>query len=249
MKTSNLLLFVLLMGLAQGCSKKEESSNDSTDSNQAIINPFLPGVPTGTVTSDTTTGTVPFTPVSRAMMENYIASHPLNNPTGYRIRISLKNAGENRYAGEIRLSYEDNGRTYTGIFTAPEGKNAKYESLGENLDVGKYKAHYNYWFHLNGQTVFQGMFQDTYGAVVLVIDSALNLGDAQGMGQISGSLWFKNFAYSYAPQSTTRNCWFIYMGPYDCRSTTVITKSQLEPSDGYRKLGTFSGVVASQVFQ
>ncbi len=251
MKTSNLLLFALLVGIAQGCSKKEESSSETVGNTQAIVNPLLPGVPNGTGTSvaDSTSGTVPFTPVSRQMMENYIASHPLNNPTNYRISMNLKNAGENHYAGEIRLSYEDNGRTYTGIFNAPEGKNESYPSRGENLDVGKYKSQYNYWFRLGNQTVFQGQFQDSYGAVVLIIDSAVNLGDAQGLGQVSGSLWFKNFAYSFAPQSTTRNCWFIYMGPYDCRSTTVITKSQLEPSDGYRKLGTFSGVVAAQVFQ
>ena len=250
MKTSNLLLLVLLMGIAQGCSKKEDKAEDAAAAaTPAIGSPLLPNVPNGGVSSDSTTGTVAFTPVSRAMMENYIASHPLNNPTGFRISMAMKNAGENHYAGEIRLSYEDNGTTHTGIFTAPEGRNESYPSLGQNLDVGKYKAQYNYWFRMGGRTVFQGQFQDSYGAVVLIIDNAINLGDAQGMGKISGSLWFKNFAYSFAPQSTVRNCWFIYDGPYDCKSTTVITKSQLEPSDGYRMLGTFSGVVASQAFQ
>ena len=244
MKTSNLLLFVLLAALAQGCSKKE--NNSSSDSAPAAATTFgsTPFI------ADTTTGTVPFTPVSKAMMENYVASHPLNNPTNYRVKIAMTNAGDHRYAGQIQLSYEDNGVTHTGVFDAPTGVNESFPSLGTNRDVGKYKSHYNYWYKLGGRTVFSGMFQDSYGAVILIIDSAINLGDAQGMsGTISGSLWFKNFSYSYAPQSPERNCWFVYNGPYDCRSTTIINKSSLEPSDGYRKLGSFSGAVTSDIFQ
>jgi hypothetical protein len=250
MKTPKLLIYVLLAGLiASGCAQKaNDSSSSDTAAVPPVASPLLPGVPVGTTVSSSTAGTVPFVPVSMTMMENYVASHPLNNPSGFRISINLTGVGDMRYGGEIRLSYEDNGQTYTGIFTAPPGLNADFASDGYSQNVGQYKSQYNYWFNLNGKTVFSGYFQDSYGAVVLVIDNAINLGDAQGAGTLSGSLWFKNFAYSFAPQSTDRNCWFIYMGPYQCGSTTVSTKSDLNPSDGYRQLGTFSGLVTSQAF-
>jgi hypothetical protein len=254
MKKFSLLTMVVVGSLMVfGCSKKEENKSETATVPtpgpvaSPINIPQLPGAPIPT-TAGTATA-LPFTPVSKEMMEYYVASHPLNNPSNYNVQIQLKNAGEFRYAGEVRISYTDSGRTYTGIFTAPEGVNSAYPSMGEARDSGLYKSHYNYWFVNNGKTVFTGFFQDPYGAIVLVIDSAINLGDGQGNSTVSGSIWFKNFAYSFAPQSTERNCWFIYMGPYDCRSSTVINKSAIEPSDGYRKLGTFSGLVTTQAFQ
>lgn len=256
MKKHNLVLFALAgVLITQGCSNKS-ADNASSPAVAAVPNtaapvlpPTLPVVqPSGASTAPQigTNGTVVFTPVSKAVMEAYVASHPLNNPTDFRVTINLRHVGNLRYGGDVKISYVDNGQTYMGVFNAPEGVNSSDYAL---LDAGKMKAEYNYWHVLGGQTVFSGFFQDTYGGIVLTIENTVNLGDGQGSSTVSGSIWFRNFAYSFAPQSTHRNCWFIYMGPYDCRSDSIISKSSLVPTNGYTKLGTFSGLVTSQAFQ
>lgn len=253
MKKSTVLFFALIGLWVSGCQNKTETNSD-TATVPAPTPPPAPALPPpGSLPSlptqqSATASFVPFTPVSKEMMENYVASHPLNNPSNYQVSIKLRHVGDLRYGGEVRISYTDSGQTYTGIFTAPDGVNSSYPSLGRAKDSGLYKAQYNYWFNSGGKTVFSGFFQDPYGAIVLVIDNALNQGDGQGSTTVSGSIWFRNFAYSFAPQSSERNCWFIYMGPYDCRSGNVISKAALEP-DGYRKLGTFSGLVSATAFQ
>jgi hypothetical protein len=264
MKSQKVLVIAVLGAfMAVGCSKKSSSSN--SDTTVAVVPPpttVTPvPIPTGTSGSPTPIGgnTVAFQPVSQMMMEAYTGAgpnqHPLNNPSNYRLTVALHNVGEYHYAGEIRISYTDNGQTYTGIFTAPDGKNEAFPSNGYNRDVGLYKAQYNYWFNYQNQTVFSGFFQDPYGAIVLVLDNSNNLGDGQGATTISGSVWFRNFATTYAQQSDLRNCWFIYMGPYDCRNDIVATKSGLYPASqsntdttNYRLLGTFSGLSIKDAF-
>lgn len=250
MKNFNSKLMILLAGIslmAVGCGKSNQSTVDSSvvDSGGDTTTPTSPTTP-GTGTGTTTgTNTVTFVPVSMAEMNTYVGTHPLNNPTNIQITVATTNQGEARYGGYVKISYTDNGIRYNGVFESGTGKNPNYSSLKDN---SKYQAHYNYWFMLNGQKVFTGMFQDKYGAIVLTIDSVVNSGDGQGGSYVTGSVYYKNFAYSYATQSPYRKCWFIYEGPYDCRSSTVINKNGIVPA-GYTKLGTFSGLNVAQAFK
>jgi hypothetical protein len=76
----------------------------------------------------------------------------------------------------------------------------------------------NKWFVSNGQQVFHGIYQDTAGAIVLVVDSVLSQGDGGGSSILGGSIWFQNFGYTNAAQGPNLMCWEIRIGPYDCRT-------------------------------
>lgn len=246
MKTFNSKLIVLLAMfslMAVGCGKSEQfqtNSNGVTPLNNNGAIPVSPDGPQGSSGSAVTgSNTVDFTPVSIAEFNSYVAMHPLNNPMNFKITVDLSNAGNGRYAGIVKLSYSDTGYNYEGRFEAGSGTNVDMYDL---RDAGLMEAEYNRWFILNGKYYFSAVFQDNYGAIVLVFDNYVNQGDAQGSGFVSGSVYYKNFAQSYATQSSYRKCWFLYNGPYNCRASAVINKDAPYPGDGFRKLGTFSGL-------
>lgn len=256
MKTLNTKLIVLVAALGfgvVGCSKSgggfDASTPVSTSTTTNNVLPTLPG--TSGIDGDTTTTVPTFTPVSLAEMNAYVGSYPLNNPTNYQLSINLQQDGYGSYYGSVNLSYTDNGVQHSGTFSSSSGVNNNYESYGTALDVGVPRSAYNTWFTVGGKTVFSGFFQDQFGAIVLIVDNAssVNQGDGQGGGYISGQIWYRNFATSYATQGTERQCWFIYAGPYDCRSNIVKTKTGLYPTDSYRKLGDFKGILKSSAFQ
>ena len=261
MKTAyKMILIGSLMAVAGvGCSSNSSNSEMPIDQNPIVVTPDAPSAPpdnTGTDTSSSVgTNSVAFTPVSLAEMNTYVATHPLNAPTNFKVTVDLQadaadNAGP-RYYGQIKISYVDNGQTYEGVFDSGSGTNSKLPYSPNN---GMKEYYYNHWFKnpANNLTSFSGYFQDPYGAVVLVIDNAagsIDLGDGQGSQTVlSGSIWYKNFPYSYAPQGPERKCWYITVGPYQCGSSTVTSKSALNPS-GYRKLGTFTGLNLSTSFK
>jgi hypothetical protein len=246
MKTKSLILLAILGAvMVSGCGKSSSSTaTPPATTPPPTTPPVIPGG--GNTQPPLGANTVTFAPVSKARMEEYVGTRPLNNPSDFRLTVALKNVGGYKYAGEIKISYLDNGQTYTGIFTAPEGNNSSFDGMHDN---GTLKAVYNYWFNFDGKTVFNGFFQDQYGAIVLVVDNYIDQGDGQGTTTLSGSVYFRNFPQSFAPQSTERNCWFVYAGPYDCRSYTVMNKTNTVPSDGYKLLGTFSGLVTNAAFQ
>ncbi|MGZ3770572.1 MAG: hypothetical protein ACXVCP_13375 [Bdellovibrio sp.] len=258
MKTLNSKLLLLISAVALmgiGCSK--------SDNFQAVSNlgpttgltggtgtiPTAPNGP-GSATSASTTpsgpNTATFVPVSIAEFNSYVAMHPLNNPTDFKITVDLQEVSNKRYAGTVKISYIDTGYNYTGTFEAGSGTNQDLYNL---KDAGLLEAEFNRWFIINNNYYFSAFFQDAYGAIVLVFDNYVNQGDAQGGGIMSGSVYYKNFAQSYAQQSPYRKCWYIYEGPYDCRADAVIYKNAVYPGDGYRKLGTFSGLQQSAVFK
>jgi hypothetical protein len=258
MKEEYMKKFILVITLIAslfgvGCSsKKNEAAPPPTDSTPVPVNPVDDtGTPTGGGTGGGITNpegdAVTFVPVDFATFNTYVGTHPINSPKDIKISVNLKNNGSLRYYGAIRISYQDNGQTFTGTFESGEGKNIDLKGLRDNNEM---ESKYNYWFAKDGKTVFSGYYQDQYGAIVLVIDKSINQGDGQGSGYVSGSVYFKNFAQSMAYQSPNRKCWWIYDGPYDCRSTTVSTKSGLYPTtnEGYRKLGTFSGLSRVNAF-
>jgi len=252
MKNSKLILILATLALlGVGCAK-EMKAGDGQVATAPIINPTYPmnappGQGAGTPGDNWSYGsTVTFTPDSMEIFSVYVASHPINNPTNIKLNVNVVDVGASHFGGQIKIAYDDAGKHWEGYFVAGTGTNQKFDSMGTNRDVGLYHAQYNTWF--NGGANFTGFFQDSAGAIVLVIDQVVNQGDGQGNSFVSGSIWFKNFKQTMAPQGDQRYCWFIYDGPYDCRSSAVKNKSSAYPNDGYRRLGTFTGLSRSKAF-
>lgn len=249
----NLKILIATLALTGfGCSRSSSSgSADPSTAVTAYVPPDATVVPVtnpSTVTPPAATNSVAFTPVSVSEMQ-YYAGHSLYAPSNYKITLNLTNDGTNRYYGAVAISYTDAGYQYSGNFETGSGTNPYL--AGSNSNYLKQYA-YNVWFNLNSKTVFSGFFQDTYGGVVVVIDSvttaaANNSDGLAGSAVLGGSIWYRNFQVppGSAPQGPMRNCWYISQGPYDCRSSSVMYKNALEPSDTYRKLGTFSGLSMS----
>lgn len=253
MKNSKLILVLATLALlGVGCAKEMKASDGNAIVTPPVVNPTFPtnappGQGAGSAGDSWAYGnTVAFTPDSLEIFNTYVGTHPLNNPSNVKLNVNLIDVGNGKFGGQVKLAYDDAGQHYEGYFVAGTGKNQSFPSMSTNRDVGLFHAEYNYWFANN--TKFSGYFQDAYGAVVLVIDNVVNQGDAQGSAYVSGSLWFKNFTKTMAPQGTERYCWFIYDGPYNCRSQTVMDKSNVYPSNSYRRLGTFTGLSKSKAF-
>ncbi|MGZ3744178.1 MAG: hypothetical protein ACXWRA_10045 [Pseudobdellovibrionaceae bacterium] len=255
MKNSKLILILASLALlGAGCAKEMKATDPAAPAVAAppVVNPTFPvNAPPGQGVSSAGNNwaygsSATLSPDSLDIFNTYVGTHPLNNPTNVKLNVNVVDVGGGHFGGQVKIAYDDAGQHYEGYFVAGTGTNQSYPSYGTNQDVGLYHAQYNYWFN-NGKN-FSGYFQDAYGAIVLVIDSVMNQADAQGSAYVGGSIWFKNFAKTLAPQGTERYCWFIYSGPYDCRSVTVMDKSNPLPSDGYRRLGTFTGLSKSKAF-
>lgn len=202
---------------------------------------------------------VVFTPDSLATFNEYVATHPLNNPTDFRLYLDFTDVGNGRWGGHVVIGYRDNNQIYSGNFSTlnPNGNTSNrvsYKDWYKNLP----NAEFNQWFNHQGKDVFHGFYQDAYGAIVVVIDDGVNLGDGQGVTELKGSVWFKNFSRAPAPQymgGHGEQCWFLLPpSPYECgtfkdSSGRVNTTSALYPSNGYKRLGTFSGVKAGRAFR
>lgn len=245
---------IAFMFVVLGCSKPKSNSADVPA--PVVVPPPVapPGaniIPPGSGGALGNNGghTVEFTPKDLATMTDYVAISPLNNPTNFKINVNLAQVEAGRYGGEVRISYIDNGMTHQGVFKAGTGKNQKLDGL---RDSGLYESEYNYWFQYNNRTVFSGYFQDNFGALVLVISRDESVGesaDAEGYsGAYTGHVYYKNFTKQFSTQSPYRSCWFIYNGPYDCRSNIVSTKCGLYPEAGYKFLGTFKNLDISKAF-
>lgn len=216
---------------------------------------------------------------SAAALTAYVASHPVNNPQDMRVSVKLVEtaAGSNQFYGQVMLSYSDNGQYYTGKFKTEDRRNPTGSTAtAGNLYPGVHHAYYNNWLLWNGKYGFHGFFQDSLGAVMLVIDATVDQGDGAGATEVSGSIWFKNYANSMAPPNAQSiPCWFLTAGPYDCRTFLkasgtdgyIDSGSALYPTDsvwytsrsshpyhveeparGWRRLGTFSGLNKAKAF-
>lgn len=240
---SKIALVIVMAIFGWGCAKK------GSDSSVAEVNTGGGVQPAPTPTTPIGGNVVTWQPVSLAEMNSFVMLHPLNAPYNYRLTVDLQDIGSGRYAGSVKVGYYDNGQYFEGVFESGSGYN---QVSYHNLDVGKSEAEFNQWFMYGGKRVFHGFFQDAYGAVMLVIDDGIDLGDGGGLTMVSGSIWYKNFTTSYAYQSPEK-CWFIRIGPYDCRTfvgpgDVINTTSALYPGNGYRKLGTFTGLDKPRAF-
>lgn len=259
MKATKLLTIALALSvISAGCSK-----SNSTNS-QLVNTPGIPGVVPGAVIVDPTAptngsatfyggSTSTFNPVSLQTMNKYVATHPLNNPTDFRINVNLASVGSGRYGGTISISYLDNGIQYNGEFKAGLGRNQSMKGMYDNNTL---ESEYNYWFNFENKLIFTGFFEDQYGAITISLEPMTTTptsgNDAEPIltGPYRGTVYFKNFAVTTAPHSPYRSCWFTYIGPYDCRSNVIQTKCGVNPGAeaGYEKLGTFDNININQAF-
>jgi hypothetical protein len=267
MKSKMVIVLAALSLMGVGCAKEKSR----LDSNAVVVNGFNgptfppsapPGAGAGSAGDSWNYGsTVDFRPTSIEVMEDYVASHPLNNPSDFKININLQDvtggASVKKYAGHVKIRYADNGATQEGYFQSGTGT---VRTSWEGRDTGKVEAEYNQWFTFNGKEAFHAFFQDRMGAIVIVIDQTLDLGDGAGSDTVAGSVWYKNFGVTNAPASPEK-CWFVRIGPMDCRTfmpgdgsstpdagSNIVTTSALFPSNGYKKLGTFTGLSRSKAF-
>lgn len=261
MKTKILLLLLLIMAsfVGVGCSNGKTAAAPPATDTPIVPTPIDPGGPGGGGTGGGLTtadgDVVDFIPVDFETFNAWYGKTPLNSPKNFKISVNLKPVNETtfKYYGKINISYEDNGQTFMAILESGSGTNVEIKGSDTN---GLLESVYNYWYlGKDKQTVFSGFYQDHLGSIVFVVDKTVDQGDGQGAAYVSGSVYFKNFSQSFATQSTQRKCWFINGDPYggtiyDCRSPTIIGKSDLYPTtgEGYRKLGTFSGLSKVKAF-
>lgn len=235
----------MVAALGVGCSSKNE---DAATATVPVDNGVIPTAPSGTTDGSSTistTNTVDFVPTSFEEFNSYVATHPLNAPTNFKLTVDLTNNG-GRYYGSVKLTYEDNGQIWGSAgLDSGSGTNAELPYSSSN---GLQEYAYNVWFNSGGKYVFSGVFQDNIGAVVLVVDDVVSQADAQGGSYVSGSVWYRNFAQVQAPQGPYRKCWYITTGPYDCRDDAFIYKNSIYPTTNYRKLGTFGGLLKTKAF-
>ncbi|OQW53680.1 MAG: hypothetical protein A4S09_07185 [Proteobacteria bacterium SG_bin7] len=247
MKRLTFLLAVL--ALAAGCGHGDEVK----------LNPPVPGaVPVNQGGGNPSPNEVKLNVVSASTLSDF-AKWPLNNPTNVKVKISLNDLGApssgaaTRYGGSLGISFEDSGYYASSPFTTG----------GSQSD-----AMYNYWMVKSGKSVFRAFFEDqgrpfkkVSGGLVLVIDESNDLGDGATDPLASGSIWFLNFEDSGAPQ-TDKRCWFVSLGPYDCRAFldgngSINMGTRIFPEmrtlttgfqPGYKKLGTFTNLNLLKAF-
>ncbi|MCB0355832.1 MAG: hypothetical protein KDD40_02435 [Bdellovibrionales bacterium] len=187
--------------------------------------------------------------------KNYLLSEytgrSMNDPKNMTLNVNFVKIGENNWGGTITTAYEENGYTYYWYF-----------STGSSEEATKY----NKWFEKDGKLVFHAVLEDfEMGAVVIVIDDFLDLGDGHIEDSVSGSIWFKNYGITYAPHPPT-HCWFVsFKGtdtgtPYDCRpwpssdgynntyASVYPTRQSEDPYKGYKKLGNFQNLSLEKAF-
>ena len=256
MKKSLLILFAAM--IMSACAKEFKRSESSQPAIAPVPTPPVININNGPSSLEdlySFGSTTAFTPDSRAIFEQYVVSHTINDPQNMAINVNLVevDGDKNIYGGSVRIRYVDTGEVFEGVF-----RSGASTVSGTYRDNGKNEAEYNQFFQWEGKEVFHGFFSDTFGAIVLVIDDIVDLGDGTGStAGMSGSVWFKNFNSTVAPPSPNR-CWFIYptIGghdtPYDCRTFLVNghvdTTSALYPNRGYVRLGTFQNLNRAEAF-
>lgn len=247
-KPSYIVILLMAAFIFTGCGKQSTSS----------VGPL--GTPDqGTETGDGNDGTsggglqdfdngstVALEIASLEKMSDFVL-RPLNNPTGLQINVALEEWGEGTFGGIVRIAYMDNGELKVNEF---------------NAGRDEYDVQHNIWFEKNGKEIFHGFFEDENGALIVVIDNVMDLGDGASGDAVSGSVWYKNFEFTMAPNPSNgclpgfgcpdTRCWFVEIGPYECRSflqsDEIETTSMVYPNNGYVKLGEFYNLSRSKAF-
>lgn len=259
------LITAIIVSTIVGCASKNDSGGGSVSSDTTAVTTTTT-TPTPTPEVDIFSGSTGasvkldvnwYDANQRAIWTTYVGSHPLNSPNNFRLLVDLTESN-GRAGGTVKIGYRDNSQTYTGVFSTDNPNGYDYNRVSyKNWYVGKPNTEFNQWFTSGGQKVWHGFFQDAYGAIVVVIDGGLDLGDGGGLTELSGRVYFKNFQTAPAPQymgGYGEQCWFLLPpSPYECGTFKVgeyvSTTSALYPADGYKLLATFSGLNKSAAFK
>lgn len=198
---------------------------------------------------------------SNAILRDY-SGHPVNltEDASKNVLVDLEIQMTNsqtvnfagKYAGYMTISYTSNGVFY----------NADLWTGSVDRDI-----QYNYWYtdSASGRRIFHGFFEDRYppqdrsttnwGGIILVVDQAASLGDGRAPTSLGGSVWYRNFLQGglYNPYKPDTRCWFISIGPFDCRAWVgsdgnINPTGTPYPGSGYKMLGTFDGLDAADSF-
>ena len=249
-------LQTLTLGLAtlvlSACSGGMQAANPTSAAATTTTVTGLPTTPTGTRGTGTTSTTQWYwtqggqsllTLDSNYTLSQYAGYSP-NSPSNAQINLYFTQSGGGNQ-GYVKIAYQD-----TDVY----GNSVFHDE--EFITLSGTSANYSAWTTVNGQAVFQSFTQDSYGGIIVVIDSK---DDAD---LLSGSVWFKNFDFSgcgnvgpgmpgYCAPQPAVGCWTISLGPYDCQDFLshgkVVLGSSLYPSS-YTRLGSFSGMRYSDVF-
>ena len=173
----------------------------------------------------------------------------MNNPTNIAMNLNLTAYANKSYGGTVTISYREAGLPFEGFFTSGRTDHSNQ---------------FNVWITRNNQKFFRAFFEDRYGAVIVVIDNLLNLGDGANSnpGLASGLIYYKNFPDTMAPNPLTGSlpgfgnprtfCWFISLGPFDCRawptSRGMDINRAIYPDNGYKILGRFANLRLDEAF-
>jgi hypothetical protein len=246
------LILPLLLALVSGCGKYSKNADSGMPMPTSSPTPYPTGTPPPTpghtdpvdpATVWTTGGSAAFVPVNNEVFNKWVSGHPVE-PKNVMINVKLtKASGKSTYYGTVKIRYQSNGQTFEATLKAD---NTTYDNKDFYM--------YNYWFNFSGKKVFSGFFDDTIGGIVLVVDQNVDLGDGGGSTEIGGEVWFRNYQASWAGYaeggawSVVLPCWFRTIGPYNCQSNIVMTKTSLYPTDTYQKLGDFTNMNKQKAF-
>lgn len=252
---SKIMVAMVFLGLA-GCAQ-ENSQVASTPTAPVVVPtasptirgpgtiPGAPGNP-GNITNKNNSGSTAQLNLSggNSTLAQFFYNSVPNNPTNVQINIDLS-----RQTDSVIISYDDGGQhNDAGLGTVHPSNSSVSDST------------YNGWVNQGGQAMWKGFFQDSYGAIVIVIDHVLGTGDGSAT-LVGGSVFFQNFDQYYPnnpQQGPLKMCWQISYGPYDCRTflvgDNIVMTSMVYPDPnnhgpvrniGYRKLGDFGGMSRS----
>lgn len=235
-------LLSLVTSMNVACAKKKSSGPGPAPAPDVIApnGPFVPpgdGPGNGPGEDWQYGATVSLSISSLSVMSQY-TGRPMNQVKNPRLNLNLVKHG-NAYGGTVAIRYEENNNTYQGFFTSGDTDKSNQ---------------YNIWFTYGGKDVWHGIFEDYLGGLVVVINDVVDLGDGQGpQDEVGGVVYFKNFGLTYAPHPPTY-CWFVSLGPYDCRAWPSGTGMSTTSSDiptgasGYKKLGSFHDMSLEDAF-
>ncbi len=216
----------------------------------------------------------PLTITDTSVFEDFRLGVPINSMDDIedmRVYVKLGKTDNNRYAGQITITYRDHGREKD--FRRIQFRSGK----GDN-------ARYNVWFKKDNKDYFHGFFQENGGSIVLVVDSVTpvvsNRDNPTPTTLYSGSIWTMQFRTTFQGKNSCNNrdqkyisqynketprspiptlasrnkkCWFFTSGPFDCRTwrsgDRVDTFRAVNPDDScYQKMGTFIGLDILKAF-
>ena len=253
-----LLALVLSLTGVVGCAKEK-----SGDSPLVLPEPprggdgGAPGAPggTGNGSQSSYSGSTADLVVDMSALKSMFFNSNPQNPTNIKINFNVGRTYINEFGQEkgedVIISFYDQGVL----------REAAMGTIHPDRDISHRNNMYNGWYEQDGKQVYKAFFQDYWGAIVVILDGGASQGDGQAPQFLSGAVYFQNFDRSYPnfqKQGPLKMCWEIEIGPYDCRTFLVgdhvMMTSTYYPASGnrgpdrqygYRKLGTFSGIKAS----